>query len=150
MRTVPTPIPRVAWAGLLLGAGILATLVGLFAGPWGALASLILAALVVGGLAWRSAARWRARRAALGTPFPETSRTLLHEWCDHYDRLPDDLRSRFEDDVRIFLTEKSITGVGVEATEELRLLVAASAVTLSLGWPAYDWEQTQRGPAVPR
>jgi Mlc titration factor MtfA (ptsG expression regulator) len=141
MRTVPTPIPRVAWAGLLLGAGILATLVGLFAGPWGALASLVLAALVVGALAGRSAARWRARRAALGTPVPEASRTLLREWCDHYNRLPDDLRSRFEDDVRIFLAEKSITGVGVEVSEELRLLVAASAVTLSLGWPAYDWEQ---------
>jgi hypothetical protein len=141
MRTVPTPIPPLAWAGLLLGAGILATLVGLFAGPWGALTSLILAALLVGGLAWRSAARWRARRTALGTPVPEAWRSLLREWCDHYNRLSDDLRSRFEDDVRIFLAEKSITGVGVEVTEDLRLLVAASAVTLSLGWPAYDWEQ---------
>jgi len=130
MRTVPTPIPSVAWAGLFLGAGILATLVGLFAGPWGALTSLILAALLVGGLAWRSAARWRVRRTALGTPVPEAWRSLLLEWCDHYNRLPDDLRARFEDDLRIFLAEKSITGVGVEVTEELRLLVAASAVTL--------------------
>ncbi len=36
--------------------------------------------------------------------------------------------------VRIFLAEKRITGVGIAASEELRLLVAASAVTLTLGW----------------
>src|SRR4029453_7669635 len=31
--------------------------------------------------------------------------------------------------------EKRITGIEVEVTDELRLLVAASAVTLSIGWP---------------
>jgi Mlc titration factor MtfA (ptsG expression regulator) len=31
--------------------------------------------------------------------------------------------------------------VGVDVTDELRLLVAASAVTLSLGWPEYEWDQ---------
>ena len=41
----------------------------------------------------------------------------------------------------MFLAEKRITGVGIEATDELRLLVAASAVTLSLGWPDYEWDQ---------
>jgi Mlc titration factor MtfA (ptsG expression regulator) len=29
----------------------------------------------------------------------------------------------------------------VEATDELRLLVAASAVTLRAGWPEYEWDQ---------
>jgi hypothetical protein len=124
-----------------LGAGILSILVGLLAGRWGALASLVLAALPVAILAWRSAVRWRARRAALAAPFSEDWRVLLRQWCDHYNRLPEDLRARFEDDLRIFLAEKRITGVGVEVIDELRLLVAASAVTLSLGWPAYDWEQ---------
>jgi hypothetical protein len=52
-----------------------------------------------------------------------------------------DLRRRFEDDVRIFIGLKRITGIEVEVTDELRLLVAASAVTVSLGWPAYDWDQ---------
>jgi Mlc titration factor MtfA (ptsG expression regulator) len=141
MRAAPLPIPLLAWAGLLLGAGILSLLVGLFAGLWGALTALLLAALVVGILLWQSARRWRVRRAALATPFPESWRTILREWCDHYNRLPDDLRPRFEKDLRIFLAEKAITGVGVEASDELCLLVAASAVTLSLGWPTYDWEQ---------
>jgi Mlc titration factor MtfA (ptsG expression regulator) len=42
--------------------------------------------------------------------------------------------------VRLFLAEKRVSGIEVEATEELRLLVAASAVTLSVGWPDYEWE----------
>jgi len=141
MRTAPPPISPVAWAGLLVGAGIFTFLVGLFAGLWGALVAIALAAITVAVLVWRSAVRWRARRAALASPFPEAWRVLLRQWCDHYNRLSDDLRARFEDDVRIFLAEKPITGVGVEVIDELRLLVAASAVTLSLGWPAYDWEQ---------
>jgi len=141
MRTAPPPISLLAWAGLAAGAGILSLLVGLFAGFWGVLASLALAALPVVALTWRSAVRWRARRAALAAPFPEAWRALLRQWCDHYNRLPEDLRARFEDDLRIILAEKPITGVGVEVIDELRLLVAASAATLSLGWPAYDWEQ---------
>ena len=60
---------------------------------------------------------------------------------DHYERLDGAWRARFEDDVRIFLAEKRITGVGVEADDELRLLVAASAVSLSVGWPEYEWDQ---------
>jgi Mlc titration factor MtfA (ptsG expression regulator) len=141
MRTAPPSIPPIAWTGLLLGAGIVSALLGLLAGPWGALGGLVLAAVPVGVLAWRSAARWRTRGAALAAPFPEAWRTLLRQWSDHYSRLPDDRRTRFEDDLRIFLAEKPISGVGVEVTDELRLLVAASAVTLSLGWPTYEWEQ---------
>jgi Mlc titration factor MtfA (ptsG expression regulator) len=82
----------------------------------------------------------RRRRALLARPFPPAWREVLEDWCDHYDRLPPELRRRFEDDVRIFLAEKRITGVEAEVTDELRLLVAASAVTLSLGWPDYDWD----------
>ncbi len=81
------------------------------------------------------------RREALSSPFPEASRAFLLDHYDHYDRLPPDWRRRFEDDVRIFLAEKRVTGIEVEVSEELRLLVAASAVTLSLGWPSYDWDQ---------
>jgi Mlc titration factor MtfA (ptsG expression regulator) len=125
---------------LFLGAGTASALVGLFAGLWGAFATAVLSAVTVAVLTWRSAARWRKRRTALAEPFPESWRGILQEWCDHYNRLTDDLRSRFEDDVRILLAEKPITGVGVEVIDELRLLVAASAVTLSLGWPTYEWE----------
>jgi Mlc titration factor MtfA (ptsG expression regulator) len=84
--------------------------------------------------------RMRQRREILAAPFPEAWRRVLEDWCDHYDRLDPPLRRRFEDDVRIFLAEKRITGVEAEVTDELRLLVAASAVTLSLGWPDFEWD----------
>ncbi len=120
-------------AGLLLGTAL-----------GGALAGAVGATLGLGlGLLFhrRSGRRPARRRALLEQPFPGAWRSFLETRCDHYDRLPGELRRRFEDDVRIFVGEKRITGVEVEVTDELRLLVAASAVTLSLGWPAYDWEQ---------
>jgi MtfA peptidase len=74
-------------------------------------------------------------------PFPGRWRGFLLERYDHFERLDPRWRARFEDDVRIFLAEKRITGVAVDVTDELRLLVAASAVTLSVGWPEYEWDQ---------
>jgi Mlc titration factor MtfA (ptsG expression regulator) len=85
--------------------------------------------------------RTQRRRAVLASPFPAEWRALLEGRYDHFERLPAPLKARFEDDVRVFLAEKRITGVEVEVTDELRLLVAASAVTLSLGWPDYEWDQ---------
>lgn len=74
-------------------------------------------------------------------PFPDEWRAGLLRAYDHFERLPPDWRERFEKDVLLFLSEKPITGVGVEADDDLRLLVAASAVTLSLAWPDYEWDQ---------
>ena len=85
--------------------------------------------------------RERLRKKALAGAFPEAWRRLLEGRYDHYARLPASLRARFQDDLRIFMAEKRVTGVGIEASEELRLLVAASAVTLTLGWPDAEWDQ---------
>jgi Mlc titration factor MtfA (ptsG expression regulator) len=117
------------------------TLGALLLSSQGALAGGV--AGLVGGFgvhAWLTR-RGRRRRELLATPFPTEWRRILEEWCDHYHRLSPELRRRFEDDTRIFLSEKRITGVEAEVTDELRLLVAASAVTLSLGWPDYEWDQ---------
>jgi Mlc titration factor MtfA (ptsG expression regulator) len=120
-------------AGLLIGSAI--------AGVPGAAAGL-LAGLLLGVALHRVLDRRTARRrGALAAPFPGEWREFLLEAYDHFERLPEDWRRRFEKDLRLFLAEKRITGVGIEATEELRLLVAASAVTLSLGWPDYEWDQ---------
>lgn len=128
------------WIGLVLVlAGALAgasTLGGAGAATGGVVSGLL-------ALAWyrRSDHRSARRRSLLATRFPEAWRQYLLEHCDHYDRLPAELRPRFEDDMRLFLLEKRITGVETEVTDELRLLVAASAVTLSVGWPEYEWDQ---------
>jgi Mlc titration factor MtfA (ptsG expression regulator) len=115
--------------GALLGSGTGAVIGGALGGG----AGIVL---------WRTPRRREARRRnALSGPFPAAWRSLLEERYDHYSRLPAPLRARFEDDLRIFLAEKRITGVGIEATDELRLLVAASAVTLTVGWPDAEWDQ---------
>ena len=76
-------------------------------GAWGAFLGGLLAAVVF-QLAGRRSTR---RRALLAAPFPERWRRYLEEHCDHYDRLSSDQRARFEDDLRLFLLEKRITGV---------------------------------------
>jgi len=141
MRTTPPHISGWAWTGLGLATAILALLGDLLLGLWGAVAALTLAAASVAILRHRFVAHWHTRRLALAAPFPAAWRQLLLDWCDHYVRLPAELRLRFEDDVRIFLAEKQISGVGMEVSDDLRLLVAASAVTLSLNWPEYEWDQ---------
>jgi Mlc titration factor MtfA (ptsG expression regulator) len=112
----------------------------LVSGPSGAIAGGVAGLAAGASLHVALTRRLRRRRQLLATPFPAPWREILEQWCDHYQRLGPDLRRRFEDDVRIFLHEKRITGIEAEVTDELRLLVAASAVTLSLGWPDYDWD----------
>ena len=126
--------------GLVLAAS--AGILGALVRGWVGAASGLLAGALLGFVLHRIFDRGTARRrAALASPFPERWRSLLIEAYDHFERLPADWRPRFETDLRLFLAEKRITGVGVDVTDELRLLVAASAVTLSLGWPDYEWGQ---------
>jgi Mlc titration factor MtfA (ptsG expression regulator) len=120
-------------AGVILG--------GLVAGWPGTVGGLLAGGLLGWTLRRVLDRRTARRRAALASPFPEEWRGLLLDAYDHYERLPEEWRQRFEQDLRLLLAEKRITGVGVEVTDELRLLVAASAVSLSLGWPDYEWEQ---------
>ena len=124
---------------VLVGAGVVvgALLAGTAGAAGGGLAG------VAGGLAlWRGlGGRSARRRSLLAVPFPARWRAFLLDKYDHYDRLPRDLRRRFEDDVRIFVSEKRMTGIEAKVTDELRLLVAASAVTLSVAWPDYEWDQ---------
>jgi Mlc titration factor MtfA (ptsG expression regulator) len=129
--------PALGALALVLGAGLgFGT-----AGPAGAAVGGALGAAGAAALWVRGRRRSERRRAVLDLPFPDTWSRFLSERYEHYERLPDDLRRRFEADVRVFLAEKRITGVGIEATDDLRLLVAASAVTLSLCWPEYEWDQ---------
>ena len=133
-RSFALALASVAALGAISAGGALAGIGGALAGAIGGL-----------GIAWiliaRPGARGAGRRRTLATPFPGPWREWLLENYDHYHRLPDTLRPRFEDDLRLFLSEARITGVGVDVTEELRLTVASSAVTLSLGWPDYEWDQ---------
>jgi Mlc titration factor MtfA (ptsG expression regulator) len=125
--------------------GVLACVVttglgALLAGPEGAIAGGLAGLGTAAALQSALGRRARRRRELLATPFPPAWREVLAEWCDHYHRLGPELRARFEQDVRFFMEEKRVTGVEADVTDELRLLVAASAVTLSLGWPDHEWD----------
>jgi MtfA peptidase len=88
-----------------------------------------------------SARRRRLRQAAVSAPFPKPWRDVLRARCRHYQRLPTSLQKRFRQQMQVFLSEKKVTGVEMRVNEETRLLVAASAVSLSVGWPDYTWDQ---------
>jgi Mlc titration factor MtfA (ptsG expression regulator) len=130
-----------AWAEAGLIALVGGTVGAIALGPAGA-ALGAAAGAALGALRLRRALAATARRRdAENAPFPEAWRDFYRERYDHYDRLPDHLRSAFERKVMVFLAETRITGVGVEISDELRLLVAASASTLSLAWEGHAWEQ---------
>src|SRR5262245_6341630 len=90
------------------------------------------------GLASRRNERREAIRSA---EFPASWHRLLHSRSTHYRRLPRESRQEFQRQLQVFLSEKKLTGVETEVTEEVRLLVAASAITLTAGWPGYAWNE---------
>jgi Mlc titration factor MtfA (ptsG expression regulator) len=113
----------------------------LLGGAVGAATGLLAGAGTAAGASHLLGRRGRRRAAALALPFPQGARDFLLERYGHFERLPSEWRARFEDDVRLFLAETRITGIGTDSTEERRLLVAASAVTLTLGWPDAEWDR---------
>jgi len=72
-------------------------------------------------------------------PFPDEWSSFLWDHAAHYRRLPDRFCAAFERDVHRFMATRRITGVETTVDDSLRLLVAASAATLSAGWPGYAW-----------
>ena len=136
--------PQDRWFAKLAGALLVTAgpaMGALLAGAPGAAGGLVAGAGAAAAASHFLERRGRRRRAALAVPFPESRRAFLLERYDHYERLPPRWRARFEDDLRLFLAEKRMTGVGIEVTDERRVLVGASAVTLTLGWPDAEWDQ---------
>ncbi len=129
---------RLAGAALAVAAAAIGAMAAGGRGAAAGLAIGLASGLLLQPLLARKA---RRRQALLSTPFPAAWRETLLAAYDHYERLDPAWRGRFEQDVQLFLGEKRITGVGVDVDDELRLLVAASAVTLSVGWPEYEWQQ---------
>lgn len=77
--------------------------------------------------------RESARQALREQPFPEAYRGYLHARAPFYAKLPDVLRARLEEFVKIFVAEKTFIGAGgLTMTDEIKVVVAASAVRLVL------------------
>lgn len=139
---VPEPSvvpPRIAgfplFASLLVGGAV-----GLFASlrfeTWAALFGLAVAIAIY--LAWTRGDRRRRRLAR--QPFPEAWRAILEREVRFYRELDGREKRRFEHEVRFFLDEHRVTGPrGAPLDDELRVLVAASAVVLVFGRPGYRY-----------
>ena len=84
---------------------------------------------------------FRRSRVRRPEPFPDDWASFLWDHSAHYRRLPGRLQTAFERDVQRLMAKQRITGVGTEVDDPLRLLVAASAATLSVGWPGYKWSE---------
>lgn len=84
--------------------------------------------------------RYRARRRLLAEPFSESWRALLERRIAFWRGLEPPARRRFEDDVRIFLSEQRIVSAhGARVDDETRVLIAASAAMLCHGLPDWEW-----------
>ena len=80
----------------------------------------------------------RLRQAALAAPFPEGWRTLLVGHVAFYNGLEAAEKTRFEQQMQLFLARTRLTGIQTEVDDLTRVLTAASAVIPVFGFP--DWE----------
>lgn len=81
------------------------------------------------------------RSKPLVEPLSKADLSFLLEWSHPYAEMTGPLKAEFEDQVAHFLASRRITGVGLKSVVERedKLLVGASACTLSSGWPGHRW-----------
>jgi len=80
------------------------------------------------------------RRVALfKTPFPSEWREILSGHSLFFQKLDNRKRDLFEKRVQIFLEDKKVEGIDTEINDEIRLLVAASAIIPTFAFPAFDY-----------
>lgn len=125
----------------LLAAAIAPLLLLLFyeAAPKWALA---LTAIVVGLFVQRAlTAKIRRRRKLVAAPFPGEWERVLQADVLFFRTLDDAGKDRFRRELKVFLGEKRITGVGTELDETTRVLTGASAIIPIFGFPEWEWNQ---------
>lgn len=98
---------------------------------------LIILALVFFGLLYYVK---RPKAIAEATPaVSESYRDILLKEVDYYEQLPEEEKEQFEKRIHLFLSEKKITGVDVEADDYTKVLVAASAVIPAFAFDEYNY-----------
>lgn len=108
---------------------------------------------IVGGATYYAGRteRYRRRRALLEAPIDDGWRVILRDRVPYYRVLDDEGRKRFEDDVRIFIAEQTITGAGDHRVDDTtRVLIAASAAMITQGLPEWEWPNVRDIVVYPR
>ncbi|MFC5272330.1 zinc-dependent peptidase [Adhaeribacter terreus] len=106
-----------------------------------------VAAVVLGGICFllififhRHYTRNNYKRLnALKNPLPASWQTFLEENSLFYNNLSDADKSVFNKRVQFFLAEKKIEGVSTEIDDNLKLLVAASAIIPTFAFPLFEY-----------
>ena len=102
----------------------------------------VFVALLIAIFLYRFLTRKNRRREALRQqPFPPAWETILQTEVPFFQTLDPSEQDRFREEVRIFLSEKRITGIKTSIDDEVRVLVAASAIIPIFGFPGWEWDQ---------
>lgn len=81
------------------------------------------------------------RLALFKVSFPVAWRTILDKHVIFYQHLNAQKRALFEKRVQLFLNDKRVEGIDTEITDEVRVLVAASAIIPTFAFPAFDYPE---------
>ena len=112
------------------------------------LAGAVLLALLYGFYRYLTADA-RRRQAALATPFPPAWRQLLTEHVAFYDGLDAAEKTRFEQQMQLFLARTQLTGIQTEVDDLTRVLTAASATIPVFGLPGWEYPTLREVLIVP-
>jgi Mlc titration factor MtfA (ptsG expression regulator) len=82
---------------------------------------------------------YNKRLAVLKVKFPESWQALLEENSLFYNNLLEADKAVFNTRVQFFFAEKKIEGVSTEIDDELKLLVAASAIIPTFAFPFFEY-----------
>lgn len=81
----------------------------------------------------------RRRLATIGQPFPAAWQQSLENNSEFYLHLGAEDKNIFNQRVQFFLAEKKIEGISTEVDDEIRLLVAASAIIPTFAFPFFEY-----------
>lgn len=84
--------------------------------------------------------KYRKRNAVLSKDFPKAWREILIKNISFYNRLSDENKIRFEQNIQVFLAEKRITGIQTSIDDKIRILVAASAIIPIFGFREWEYD----------
>ena len=82
---------------------------------------------------------YRLRIAVADQPFPEAWRQSLENHSAFYRNLGEEDKHIFNQRVQFFLAEKKIEGISTDIDDEIRLLVAASAIIPTFAFPFFEY-----------
>lgn len=97
---------------------------------------LFIVVPLIGILIFRLRKKQQERRA-LQQPFPPSWRAQLDQSVPFYHKLPENEKTRFEQQIQRFLFRTRITGIGTQVEDEVHLWVATSAIIPIFGFK--DW-----------